>query len=434
VILLIQKYNFGASREDSYYLLLAVAAVLVVAGGLLFSTSGPTGLLTGIPPSVSITSPPNGIKINDSVTVSASAFGGVSKVRFLDVEDNVYADDSTSPFSATWSQISQGRPSEKSTRTLKALSLDSNNNQVASAQITVTHQNNPDPPANVAMQSGNSVANLSWTAPVYTGNAISIICYKVFRSTSANPSSNNANLISSTDATICKDTDPTGTTYNDATVSNGATYFYSIKSVALNRCTGMLCSTTPIFSDGSSDAQASPSSTTTTSSPTASAPSSSTTTSQSSTTTLPPTTTTTTITQTSGQDIQAATTTLPPPTPTTWAVTEAEAFAAIESANKTIISVAGQKDVTNAMKLYSSAVESYNTADYAAAKNLALQSVSAIKDIKKEESPILFVSIGAILIIVVLVGIIYYMKTRKPPQTAVQTQPPAPQPSATPSA
>jgi len=68
VILLIQKYNFGASREDSYYLLLAVAAVLVVAGGLLFSTSGPTGLLTGIPPSVSITSPPNGIKINDSVS------------------------------------------------------------------------------------------------------------------------------------------------------------------------------------------------------------------------------------------------------------------------------------------------------------------------------------------------------------------------------
>ncbi len=405
--------------------------------GIFYSTytNNPTGNQIILTPTISFNSPQNGAKVNDSTVVSATPqFGGFVKVRFTDVEDNKYYDDSTSPYTATWSQISQLAIAEGSTRTLKAASLDSNNNELVHAQITVTHQNNPDSPANVVTQSGNSVANLSWAAPVYTGNAASITCYKVFRSTSANPSSNNANLISSADATTCKDTDPTGTTYNDTTVSNGAAYFYSVKSAGVNRCVSVLCSQTYIFSSGSSDAQASPSSTTTTSSSTTttSTPSSSTTTSRPS-TTASSSTTTTTITQTSGQDIQAATTTLPPTTTTTWAVTEAEAFAAIESANKTIISVAGQKDVTNALKLYSSAVESYNAADYAAAKNLALQSVSAIKDIKKEEFPILFISIGIIIVVIAIIGIVYYLKTKNRPQTNVQTQPLAPQPAVNPS-
>lgn len=76
----------------------------------------------------------------------------------------------------------------------------------------------------------------------------------------------------------------------------------------------------------------------------------------------------------------ATTTTSAGATTTTAApATAEEAFAAIQSANNTIIENQGKKDVSTALNLFARAIDSYNSADYNSARSLAMQASDSVK-------------------------------------------------------
>ena len=186
-----------------------------------------------------------------------------------------------------------------------------------------------------------------------------------------------------------------------------------------------------------------PTTTPPTSSPSTSAPptSSSTTTppgSTSSSTTAPPTTSagstssssttamtggTTTTTRTGASTTSSTTTTVQTSAggSTTTTITELidvsdnEAYATILEANKTIVELQSTKNISEAMKLYGQAVDAYNTGDYANAKTFALQAQSSITEFSlpaAQEIPILYVSIGGIVLLVAIVGIAFYLQKK----------------------
>lgn len=89
------------------------------------------------PPSVSISSPPNGYSVNGSITIQAAATDdiGVARVEFH-VDSVKQGEDSSSPYSWTWNTtaVSNGQ------HTIKAVAVDTIG-QSATSQVTVNVQN-----------------------------------------------------------------------------------------------------------------------------------------------------------------------------------------------------------------------------------------------------------------------------------------------------
>ncbi len=119
------------------------------------------------------------------------------------------------------------------------------------------------------------------------------------------------------------------------------------------------------------------------------------------------------------------------------AVSDQEAYATISETNKTIVELQATKNISEALKLYGLAVDAYNTGDYANAKTLALQAQSSITELSlpaPAEIPILYVSIGGIVLLVAIVGIAFYLQKQKKAGMKTSTAPainPAPKPPAT---
>ncbi len=172
----------------------------------------------------------------------------------------------------------------------------------------------------------------------------------------------------------------------------------------------------------------------------------------SSSTTTPPTTSagatttttggSTTTTSSSGAATSPTTTTLSGETATTEpevqmekSVSEHDALSAIEEANTTIYSSSSSKNVSDALSLYSKAIDSYNNQDYFNAKAFALQAKLSIKDYEgqkpSDSGNILFISIGAIVLLALIAGVAYYFVKMKPKGASGQPKPSAP--STTPS-
>ncbi len=182
-------------------------------------------------------------------------------------------------------------------------------------------------------------------------------------------------------------------------------------------------------------------STTTTAAPTTTTSPNTTSTSAAATTTTSPTATTsagsTTSTSASATIInqQATTTTSASSqetTTTSATITAEEALATIENVNNTINENSGKKDVSSALKLYVEALKSYNSQDYAAAKNLALQANDAIKDTTATTSSVgdLLSSpttlVGGAAVLIVLGAAAFFVMKR--PKVSVPAQAPQPKP------
>ncbi len=153
-----------------------------------------------------------------------------------------------------------------------------------------------------------------------------------------------------------------------------------------------------------------------------------TTTSKPTTTAKPTTTTQPPVTAQAAQQTGTTTTTITAQTTTTSQITEQEALLAIQAANTSIILTQETKNITEAVGLYASAIDAYNSGDYANAQVLALQAQGAIKEYfapPTTEVPILFVSIGAVVLLLIIVGGFFLLQSRKKPAAGQSTAHPA---------
>src|SRR5439155_26838609 len=93
------------------------------------------------PPTVSITSPAGGATVSGTTAVSASASDnvGVVGVQFLLDGAALGAEDTTSPYSVSWSTTN----SSNGSHTLTATARDAEGNRTTSAGVTVTVSNTP---------------------------------------------------------------------------------------------------------------------------------------------------------------------------------------------------------------------------------------------------------------------------------------------------
>src|SRR5205807_2409671 len=98
----------------------------------------------GSAPTVSVTAPAAGATVSGSVTVSASATDdvGVVGVQFKLDGANLGAEDSTSPYSASWDTTTTSNGSH----TLTAVARDAAGNTSTSAAVTVTVANDTTAP------------------------------------------------------------------------------------------------------------------------------------------------------------------------------------------------------------------------------------------------------------------------------------------------
>lgn len=145
------------------------------------STNVAVAAIDTIPPAVSLTAPAGGSTISGvAVAVSANASDNiaVAGVQFKDGTTNIGAEDTTSPYSASWNTTAVANGSH----TLTAVARDTSNNTTTSASVTVTVNNPPivSLTANPASVSTGSASTLTWSST----NAASC-------SASASPSNSN---------------------------------------------------------------------------------------------------------------------------------------------------------------------------------------------------------------------------------------------------
>jgi Bacterial Ig domain/YetA-like protein len=174
------------------------------------------------PPTVSITAPANAATVSGSVTVSANASDnvGVVGVQFLLDGVNLGAEDTASPYSATWNTTTASNGSH----TLTARARDAAGNS-ASASVTVT-VNNPD----------TTPPTVSITAPANAATVLGTI------TVSANAS--DANGVAGVQFQLdgvnlgAEDTaSPFSTSWNTTTASNGTHTLSAIARDAANNKT-----------------------------------------------------------------------------------------------------------------------------------------------------------------------------------------------------
>ncbi len=91
------------------------------------------------PPTTSITSPTGG-SVTGTVTVSASASAGVTKVEFY-ADNALYATDTSSPYSASWNTLDPALPAYDDSHTLTTRAYDGLGQVTTSAPVSVTAAN-----------------------------------------------------------------------------------------------------------------------------------------------------------------------------------------------------------------------------------------------------------------------------------------------------
>lgn len=158
------------------------------------------------PPAVSITAPASGSTVSGTITVSATASDnvGVAGVQFKLDGNNLGAEDTSSPYSASFNTTiaSNGNHS------LTAVARDAAGNRTTSAAVTVNVNNAPTadttppsvPTGLSALAASSSQINLTWNAS--TDN-VGVTGYKIFRggsqiATSTTTSYSNTGLSAST--------------------------------------------------------------------------------------------------------------------------------------------------------------------------------------------------------------------------------------------
>jgi hypothetical protein len=126
---------------------------------------GGTPLPDTVPPTVSITAPPNGATVSSNLTVSANASDdvGVAGVQFLLDGAALGQEDLTAPYSIVWDT----RLSTDGSHVLTARARDAATNTTISTGVTVQVANAPDPtPPTVSITSPTTGATVSGTINV----------------------------------------------------------------------------------------------------------------------------------------------------------------------------------------------------------------------------------------------------------------------------
>ena len=151
-----------------------------------------------VPPTVSLTAPANGATLSGAVNVTANAADniGVAGVQFLVDGSSLGAEDTTSPYSVSWSTLAASNGSH----TLTARARDGAGNLTTSAPVTVTVSNSGSTGLSIAygMETGAgttltdsspsannaTLTNGTWTTSGRSGNAV------VFNGTTSRARSN----------------------------------------------------------------------------------------------------------------------------------------------------------------------------------------------------------------------------------------------------
>jgi alpha-mannosidase len=160
-------------------------------------------------PGVSITSPTAGATVSNTVTVSATASDnvGVGGVQFTLDGANLGSEDTSSPYSVSWSTAL----SQNGTHVLSARVRDIAGNLGTAPNVSVTVNNSdvtaPSVPTGVAAAAVSSTQiNLSWNA---SSDAVGVTGYRLTR---------NGSVLAST----------TATSYQNTGLASGATYTYTV--------------------------------------------------------------------------------------------------------------------------------------------------------------------------------------------------------------
>src|SRR5437667_336716 len=114
------------------------------------------------PPTVSISSPVNGVTVSGTITVTANASDnvGVASVQFLLDGANLGSLDTASPYSVSWNTAAAINASH----TLSAIAKDAAGNSTTSAGVTVTVSNAAATPPNITTPPGKQTVTAGQTA------------------------------------------------------------------------------------------------------------------------------------------------------------------------------------------------------------------------------------------------------------------------------
>ncbi len=149
----------------------ALNALAAMAADPFYGGSGPSA-----PPTVSITSPANGSDVSGTIAVSANASDdiGVTRVEFSVDGDSIGVDtNGGNGWSVSWDTTS----APEGPALVSAVATDTDG-QVANTSISVTVDNEPDPPPDPVIFSGvadnNNQAGPRWSRTVYTAQTTGI--------------------------------------------------------------------------------------------------------------------------------------------------------------------------------------------------------------------------------------------------------------------
>src|SRR6266699_2789753 len=114
------------------------------------------------PPTVSISSPVNGVTVSGTITVTANASDnvGVASVQFLLDGANLGSLDTASPYSVSWNTATASNASHA----LSAIAKDAAGNSTTSAGVTLTVNNAPATPPSITTQPANQTVTAGQTA------------------------------------------------------------------------------------------------------------------------------------------------------------------------------------------------------------------------------------------------------------------------------
>jgi carbon monoxide dehydrogenase subunit G len=180
------------------------------------------------PPTVSLTSPANGSTVSSTITISATASDnvGVTGVQFQLDGVNLGAEDTTSPYSATWNTTTAPNGSH----TLAAVARDAAGNMTTSTAVSVTVSNVlPDttpPTVSISGLSNGSTVSSTITVSAAASDDVGVAGVQ-FQLDGANLGPEDT-------------TSPYSATWNTATASNGS---HTLAAVARDAAGNMTTST-----------------------------------------------------------------------------------------------------------------------------------------------------------------------------------------------
>lgn len=159
-----------------------------------------------VPPTVAITTPPNGATLSGSVTLEATASDNVavSSVQFKLDGVNIGASDTTAPYSVVWNSAL----TQNGTHVLTALATDTGGNITTSSSVTVSTNNAPLPTSSLwsnsqtpAVTSENDSGAVELGMKFRSSQATSVVGLKFYKG-AGNTGTHIGNLWSSTGANL----------------------------------------------------------------------------------------------------------------------------------------------------------------------------------------------------------------------------------------